>query len=206
MLHGAFEPTDLRMIQDIYDRITSEPWFSEGISYREEFALYVLGMHRRGLVMPDKLEALCRIAAWEKYRASKSTFEGFRFLIVEDDYLMAREAAERLTMLGAEIAGPVSGVAEAVEIVEHGHELDGAFLDINLDGQMVYPVAAMLKMKQVPFAFVTAYEDRVLPTSYRLAKVFTKPASWETIASHLAHERIAHRARLRPLRQTKLGT
>ncbi|OWW00122.1 hypothetical protein ATY81_25355 [Rhizobium sp. R72] len=200
-MHGVFEPTDLRIIQEVYDRMASEPWFSDGVSYREEFARYVLGMYRRGLVIPEKLEALCKIAAWKKFRATKSIFEGFRFLIVEDDYLMAREATERLTVLGAEIAGPVPSVAEAVDLVEHGHELDGALLDINLGGQTVYPVAAMLKMKQVPFAFVTAYEDRVLPAFFRSTKVFTKPASWETIVSDLARERIAYRSRIRPLRR-----
>jgi CheY-like chemotaxis protein len=78
-------------------------------------------------------------------------------------------------------------MADAVDLIEHGPQLDGALLDINLNGEMVYPAAAALKMKRVPFAFVTAYEDRMLPASYRGAKVFTKPASWATIASYLAH-------------------
>jgi CheY-like chemotaxis protein len=194
-LHGALQPADLHTIQNVYDRITSEPWFSEGATYREEFARYVLRMYWRGLWLPDKLEALCRTAAWNKFRRSRSTFEGYRFLLVEDDYLTAYEAADALKELGAEIVGPVSRLAEALDLIDHGAQLDGALLDVSLNGEVVYPAAAMLKMRQVPFVFVTGYESPVLPPSYRSATVFSKPAKWAEIATHLSCERDARRQR-----------
>ncbi|MBW9117661.1 hypothetical protein JNB88_28990 [Rhizobium cauense] len=200
MADGLFEPADLRVVQDVFDEITAEPWCSRGVAYREELARYVMSMYRRGLILPGQLKELCRTAAWNKFSAGKSDIKGYRFLIVEDEYVTAREASEMLTELGADIVGPVSRVADAVDLIEHGPELDGALLDINLDGEMVYPAAAMLKMKRVPFAFVTAYEDRVLPTSYRSVKVFTKPASWGAIASYLARERDIARPHFRDTR------
>ncbi|KWV40204.1 hypothetical protein AS026_26765 [Rhizobium altiplani] len=188
-LQGVFEPADMRIIQHAFDSVAAEPWFSKGVGYREDFARYVMRMYQRGMVLPDRLESLCRVAAWNKYRSAKSNFEGYRFLIVEDEYVTAREANDVLTELGADVVGPVPRIAEAIDIIEHGPQLDGAILDINLGGERVYPVAANLKMKGIPFVFVTAYEDRVLPASFRSAKVFTKPASWASIASHVAHQR-----------------
>lgn len=41
-------------------------------------------------------------------------------------------------------------------------------------------------MRHIPFAFVTGYDDAVLPLSYRNAKVFTKPTDWAVAACHVA--------------------
>jgi CheY-like chemotaxis protein len=114
------------------------------------------------------LEALCRVAAREKFSARRSCIEGFRYLVVEDDYALASDATERLNDLGAEVLGPVPSVIQALDLVERGSGFDGALLDINLDGDTVYPVAGVLRMKQIPFVFLTGYEQRVLPPAYSL--------------------------------------
>ena len=186
--HGIFEPQDLAVVQAVYDRVSEEPWFATAPEEQDDFAAYIVRMYARGLVLPDRLEALCRLSARRRYNRHAQFFNlvGRRFLLVEDEYVIAREATERLTDFGATIVGPVGNVSDALRIVEEAEDdFDAALLDISLDGQMVYTVAAFLKMKRVPFAFVTGYEDRQVPLSFRAVPTFSKPADWAAIASSL---------------------
>lgn len=64
-------------------------------------------------------------------------------------------------------------------------ELDGALLDVDLNGEMVFPVAGFLKMHGVPFAFVTDYDERAFPAPFRSSRVASKPTDWAVIASQI---------------------
>ncbi|MGV2186565.1 hypothetical protein [Rhizobium rhizogenes] len=186
--HEIFTPDDLAIMREIFDRVSAEPWFTSEHDKREEFARYVVRMYARGLVLPDRLESMCRVVARKRFtRFDKLVgISGRRILLVEDEYISAREAVERLTELGAEVVGPVGNVGEAMALVEaENAQLDAALLDIALGGQMVYPVAAFLKMNHIPFAFVTGYEDRQVPAFYRSVPTFPKPADWGLIASKI---------------------
>ncbi len=164
---SVFEPDEVELVRGVIGRITSQSWFSPEPSCRSDFARYVLQMYARGLVLPEKLESLCTIAAKKYHAISRTGFEGRRILVVEDDYYAAREAADELGARGATVIGPVSTLSEAVDIVGHDLQLDGALLDVNLDEKMVYPVAGFLKMHGIPFAFLTGYGERVLPPAVR---------------------------------------
>jgi CheY-like chemotaxis protein len=183
LTHGIYSSDDLRVTRQVFAKVSSEPWFSPGAASRIELARYMMRMYRRGLVLQDRLESLCRVAAREKF-AQHNGLEGYRFLLVEDDHFIARDARDRLSSLGAEVV-QVPSLSEAMDLAEHELDLDGALLDVNLSGEMV-PVAALLKMRQIPFAFVTGYDDRVLPPSHRHAKVFAKPTDWALAARHVA--------------------
>ncbi len=183
--HGILGSEDLKIVQDVFERVSSEPWFTLQDDQRDEFARYILRMYRRGVVIPEKLEALCLIAA--KTHFSSPIIGGRRFLVVEDEEIIAVDAADTLARLGAEIVGPVSTVRDAFDAIEGAcGGLDAALLDINLRGQAIFPVAAFLKMKHIPFAFVTGYDKSVIPAFFRSTPIFTKPANWEVIASHLS--------------------
>ncbi len=182
LTQGIYSSSDLKVMREVYAKVISEPWFSPGSASRMGMARYLMRMYRRGLVFPDQLECLCRIAARKKF-ALHTGLEGYRFLLVEDDYFTARDADDR--SLGAAVI-QVPSLAEALDLAEHEADIDGALLDVNLAGETVYPVAAILKMRHIPFAFVTGYEDRVLPPSYRNARVFTKPTDWAVAARHVA--------------------
>lgn len=92
---------------------------------------------------------------------------GRRILIVEDEYFVADDLATDLRALGADIVGPVGSVAEAIDLVRANPHLDGAVLDINLHGQMSYPVAAMLRAAGTPFLFATGYDSWTVNDTYR---------------------------------------
>src|SRR5690348_4333048 len=62
-----------------------------------------------------------------------------RILIVEDEYLIAQDMADDVRQLGFDVVGPVGRLGEAIDLVDTNSEIDAAFLDVNLNGEHVYP-------------------------------------------------------------------
>ena len=81
---------------------------------------------------------------------------GRRILVVEDEFLIAMEVKRWLLAAGANVAGPVSSVNQALDLIEDDG-LDAAVLDVSLARQQqVYPVADKLGALGVPYIFATA--------------------------------------------------
>jgi CheY-like chemotaxis protein len=95
-----------------------------------------------------------------------SSLRGRRVLVVEDEYLLAEDLREGLEGQGAEVLGPVPIVAEALALLRQGPAPDFAILDINLQGEMVYPVADLLRAQGIPFLFATGYDAWAIPEAY----------------------------------------
>src|SRR3712207_5255758 len=93
-------------------------------------------------------------------RRTSSTFRGRRVLVVEDEYLLAEDLRDELEGEGAIVLGPVPSVAEALELLRSGPKPYMAIVDINLQGEMVWPVADRLREMGVPFIFATGYDAR----------------------------------------------
>lgn len=101
---------------------------------------------------------------------------GWRILVVEDEYLIAMDLADRLGDLGAEVIGPAGSVAQALEIVESGAcRIDGAVLDVNLRDERVYPVADALTARGVRFVFASGYDAGLTPPAYAGIARHVKP-------------------------------
>jgi CheY-like chemotaxis protein len=109
---------------------------------------------------------------------------GRRVLVVEDEYYIADDVAKLLEKLGAEVIGPIADLDDAHAILEQEPHIDLAVLDIDLRGDLVYSVAALLQERNVPIIFVTGYDASILPPSYlsvpRLEKPFD-PATLEEL-------------------------
>ena len=97
-----------------------------------------------------------------------------RLLVVEDEYLIRMLLEDMLAELGYDVAAAVGSIAEASEFATHG-EFNAAILDVNLDGQQIYPVAEILAKRGLPFVFVTGYGERSLPEPYRDRPALQKP-------------------------------
>jgi PAS domain S-box-containing protein len=109
-----------------------------------------------------------------------------RILVVEDSALIAMEIQEAVQELGFEVLGPVGRLAAALELARTEH-LDGALLDINLDGVKVYPVADLLRERGVPIVFATGYDRRtVLPLRFNSVPTLAKPFSPSELGRLLA--------------------
>lgn len=107
-----------------------------------------------------------------------------RVLLVEDDYFIAEEMKRTFQAAGVEVVGPVATVGGALLLVEGGH-LDGAVLDINLQGELAYPVADLLRERSVPFVFATGYDQSVIPARFGDTVRCEKPVSPATLARAL---------------------
>lgn len=95
-----------------------------------------------------------------------NTLADRRLLVVEDDFLIARDLAEAFQALGADVLGPVASVDDALDLLDDTDRIDGAVLDLNLQGEMSYPVADALLARGVPVAFTTGYDQSVIPPRY----------------------------------------
>lgn len=110
-----------------------------------------------------------------------------RLLIVEDELLVARELANALKSEGWEVFGPAGSVEEALKLLENGASPDAAILDINLNGQPVYPVADLLRAQGVPYLFCTGYETVDDNENYRDSPIVQKPTNLRILTDELRH-------------------
>jgi len=101
-------------------------------------------------------------------------------LIVEDNFLVASEIDTLVYECGCSVVGPVGSVEDALAIVRE-MRLDGAILDINLRNEPVWPVAALLRERGVPFLFATGYETSHLPRQFRSSILLSKPLTRDSI-------------------------
>jgi CheY-like chemotaxis protein len=107
-----------------------------------------------------------------------------RVLIVEDEYFLADDMAQALEKLGAQVVGPVPTTGAALELLSD-KPVDAAILDINLKGQMVFPIADTLREQGVPFVFATGYDENAVPEDYRDVPRWEKPFRPEDLAKAL---------------------
>lgn len=111
---------------------------------------------------------------------------GKRVLIVEDEALLALELQFAFEDEGAEVVGPAQSVMKALETVAHETDIDIALLDVDLAGEHIFPVAELLRQRQVPFAFHTGHATRAeTGTLFPGTVTFIKPAPAETLIAHL---------------------
>lgn len=97
-----------------------------------------------------------------------------RILVVEDEYLLADAITDALKALGAHVVGPIGQLSEALALMQTA-TLDGAVLDINLRGEMVFPLADALTARGVPYVFTTGYGQENIPARYKDIPILPKP-------------------------------
>jgi len=105
------------------------------------------------------------------------TLKNRRILVVEDEYMLADELGTELTDAGALVLGPVASVEKAMDLIEAGNVFDGAILDVNLAGELVYPVADLLTERGIPFVFATGYDASVIPKRFAHIVCCGKPVT-----------------------------
>ena len=116
---------------------------------------------------------------------SNSTAALPRVLVVEDEYLIRMLLEDMLADLGYAIAKAVGTIAEASQVAATG-AFDVAILDVNVDGEEIYPVADILAQLGLPFVFVTGYAEDILPAKYRSRPALQKPFQAEQLSATLA--------------------
>ena len=98
-----------------------------------------------------------------------------RILILEDEALVALDLEGTVTELGWEVAASLSSVRQALTWLDSHAEPDAALLDVNLGGELVFPVAEALQTRSTPFAFCTGYADMVSHSPFADRPTLVKP-------------------------------
>jgi CheY-like chemotaxis protein len=126
-------------------------------------------------------------------RSQVSTLKAARVLVVEDEMLVAALLEDRLEALGCQVIGPAPGVAEALKLLDD-EQVDAAVLDVNLGGEMVFPVADALAERGIPFIFATAYGAAGVAARHSRRTVLDKPYQ-DRALEHALHSALLGRAR-----------
>jgi CheY-like chemotaxis protein len=113
---------------------------------------------------------------------------GMRILVAEDEFFIALVVEETLHDLGVTVLGPYPDLAQATEAATR-EKFDGAVLDINLGGEMVYPLAERLQRNGIPFVFTTGYAAADLPERFRVFEILRKPVDARRLTEAVHHMR-----------------
>lgn len=110
---------------------------------------------------------------------------GLKVLVVEDEGAIALLIEDMLEDLGCEIVASASRLPEACSVAATA-EIDLALLDVNLDGQLVFPAAKILRQRQIPFVFSTGYGSQGVPGEFTGRPVLGKPFSMIELQNAIA--------------------
>lgn len=97
-----------------------------------------------------------------------------RALLVEDEVMVAMYVEDVLSDLGYQVIALATSLEQAVEFARE-REFDFAVLDINLGGEMSFPVAEVLRERKIPFLFVSGYTSGGVTDEYRNEVRVRKP-------------------------------
>lgn len=97
-----------------------------------------------------------------------------RVLVVEDEMTVAMLIEDMVSELAYEVAGVVPRLEDAMRLLDTD-TFDMAMLDVHLNGKTVFPFAAELNAREIPFLFATAYGARGLPAEFQHHVVLQKP-------------------------------
>jgi len=122
-----------------------------------------------------------------------------RVLIVEDEALVALVLADQLSDMGLSVVGPCSNVTEAKTAVAES-DFEVAILDVNLGGELVYPVADLLVSRGTPFVFVTGYGRESIDRRFAGVSVLEKPVERKALEEFFDH--VTMRRAAEPLRRS----
>lgn len=117
---------------------------------------------------------------------TETMLTGQRILVVEDDFHIAEDMACQLEAGGAKVVGPVASVGAAIALIEQAEPIDGAVVDVNLQGVMSWPIADALLQRSVPFVFATGYDRASIPERYAEIMCCEKPCNFDIIGKALS--------------------
>lgn len=116
----------------------------------------------------------------------KKLLKDKKIILVEDEAMIAMEIEFELEDCGANIIGPIHQLCEALCKVPD-IQADGAILDVNLNGEMVFPVADILIKADLPFVFHTGNaSSHEIQQRYPETKIVKKPTCPKDLLRTLA--------------------
>lgn len=109
--------------------------------------------------------------------SSDRALAGRRVLVVEDDFDHAIQMKALLTSIGAQVVGPSPTLSDAMRRLLEAPTINAAVVDVNLRGEMAFPLAEALKERAIPFIFVSGYGRDLVPEGLTDVAFYNKPVS-----------------------------
>lgn len=98
-----------------------------------------------------------------------------QILIVEDEILIAMDLEDMVAEMGGKAIASAYNIETAIRLAE-SIEADAAILDVDIAGQLVFPVADILAARGIPFLFNTGHSaEEMLRARYKSAPICRKP-------------------------------
>lgn len=97
-----------------------------------------------------------------------------RVLVVEDEVIVGMLVEDMLQELGYEVVALSTHLDQAIELARSSN-IDFAMLDLNLNSQLSYAVADVLRLRGLPFIFATGYGAKILVPPYAGTPTLQKP-------------------------------
>jgi DNA-binding response OmpR family regulator len=96
-------------------------------------------------------------------------------LVVEDNLLIADAIGDVLDKAGITVVGPVATLRHGLTVARSA-PIDGAVLDIKLIDGHCFGIATILRLRQIPFVFLTGYDpEELIPEVFRSQRALQKP-------------------------------
>jgi two-component sensor histidine kinase/DNA-binding response OmpR family regulator len=150
-----------------------------------------------GLAVTLKLQCKARASEAAAYRGpvpaniappangAASAREGASILLVEDEMMVGIFMHELLSGIGYKPTLPMARLDDALAAAR-AEKFDCAVLDMNLNGEIVYPLADLLRAQQVPFLFLTGYSPDGIEPRFADVPMLQKPVAQEVLEAGLA--------------------
>ena len=102
-------------------------------------------------------------------------------LLIEDEVMIRMMVADMLEELGYQVVGEAGEISRAIALAQ-SIEFELAILDVNLNGEVITPVADVIKARKRPLIFATGYGAAGVPDNYRDQPTLQKPFLLEQLA------------------------
>lgn len=112
-------------------------------------------------------------------------FRGLNVMVVEDEAIVSFMIEDMLLDRGCTAVWHASSVDEALNLLA-SRQPDLAVLDVNLGGELVFPVAKRLETAGIPFVFATGYGRNGILKDWADHAIVHKPYDGNTLAGALA--------------------
>jgi DNA-binding response OmpR family regulator len=114
------------------------------------------------------------------------SLRGRRILMAEDEIVLMLHIEDALKAAGATVLGPATTLLRALSIANDNPYIDAAILDVDLRGEKVYPLAQLLREREVPILFYSGRADPdIIAEEFPEAVFCHKPTPMDTLLSRL---------------------
>lgn len=108
-----------------------------------------------------------------------SSQASLKVLVIEDEAIIAMLLEDMLADLGHQVVATAGRMPQATKLASE-LPVDLAIVDVNLNGEQTYPLAAILTARRVPFVFATGYGLAGIREEWRGVPTLQKPfQAWE---------------------------